>query len=843
MDEPKKQDPERLDAWVDRLNEGERVRSDEALSQDEAAALRWLEVLNVPGSVSGQTSDSEELVGKRLGPYLLLACIGEGGQGRVYEAVHDSLERKVALKVLPEQFGRTPKQVARFRREARAAASLKHPGIVGVYEVGESEGAYYYAMEFVDGAPLSSFIRSQKKPESSSESPLDPDVNAVGGYFRWAATVVLDCAEAMGYAHRHGVIHRDIKPSNVLVGCDARVRLSDFGLARIEADPTITRTGIRFGTLSYMSPEHVDGNHLDTRSDVFSLGVTLYELVTLNRPFPGNTEGEILYRIVNEEVERPRRVRAGIDKDLEAIILKALEKNPSLRYPNGDAMAADLRRYLAHELVEARPWSIFAGVRKWVRRNPKLALAAFFFVLSSGGALIWAEKYRRQSLVLNEVQVAKMRDQATHAVRVGVLQLAQGATAAARVQFQNALSLEPERMEAKLLLILAEIESSQTSVVRDAQVRMTKILREFPDLAGAHFLRAITLSRKGRDEQANQAVRRAESISSRLPVEVYLHAAVAQETGQYEKALELFHEAVRLAPNAVEYLYSRQCCYLDLGEDRQAFGDAWMIAHTASTDSWAHRNLGDISLVLGDPKDSIESYEKALALDPVDLPTRLHKSLTLSLSGNGKDAEAEVSDLLLGFSEDPRVWTTNALSLLRQGRFLEGRASVERAISLAPGDGYSRRVLGDCFLLGAESEKAQESYQLAFKDPISAPASSYGMALVHLRNLDSREAAKAFLRACHPVSVSVKDWISGLFWIRSPILPSLDREAILECCVETCDLLGGSNALALATLAAAYEEMGEIEKARSLVSGSRLLLDTNPFVRVAFRLQKNQLNQ
>lgn len=846
MDEPRREDhgeqeEQRLDTWVDRLNDGERVKSTEARDESEASALRWLEMLNSPGSVGN--SESEGLVGNHLGPYLILSTIAEGGQGRVYEAVHDSLERKVALKVLPHQFGRTPKQIARFGREARAAASLTHEGIVPIYEVGEADGIHYYAMEYVDGAPLSDLIRERKRTLSGnkpSRSLLGELRAPIGDDLRWFVSLILDGAEAIGYAHRRGVVHRDIKPSNILVGMDGRARVSDFGLARIEAETSITRTGIRFGTLSYMSPEHVDGKALDTRSDVFSLGVTLYELVTLKKPFPGSREGEILYRISHEEPERPRRVRVGIDRDLEAIILRALEKDPDRRYPNGDAFAGDLRRYLAHEPVEARPWTVPTGIKKWIRRNPRSTVAVALLVLSSAVATYVVGKYQKQSEVLAQIRGDAIRQRAARAVTEGVLHLARGSSAAARVQFQNALALEPNKIEAELLLVLSLAKSSREGDVGTGLDRIDALLGANSDLAGAHFLRSRLLSLKGQDFEAERARHRAEELTSRLPVEIYLRAAVAWEAGRLLEALALFDEAIEKRPGATEYLFSRQRCYLDLSEDHRAFGDAWLIAHTAARDPWAHRNLGDVALMIGRTEEARLAYENCLELDPINAESRLRLSLALTLLGDGRTGEQELLELTGSLGDDPRVWVAQALARVRLGE-PSAKEAVERALELDGEDPFALRVLGDCALREGNLEQARTVYGKASEDFISGPACAYGLGLVSLLEGDPDGAVRFFAEAGRPVRLGDKEWLSGFFWIRPPVggkkgsARRLQLEESLKVMRVCLDREGARSPALLATYGVTLIEAGRARRGGQMLSEAWAEAETNHFLKSALQ--------
>jgi beta-lactam-binding protein with PASTA domain/predicted Ser/Thr protein kinase len=263
------------------------------------------------------------------GRYELSHQIARGGTAQVYLARDLRLDRPVALKVLFPELSNDPSFVERFRREAQAAANLSHPNIVPVFDWGESERTYFIVMEFVDGQPLSSIIRER--------GPLPA---------REAAEIGSAIAKALSYAHRHGVVHRDIKPGNVLITGDGVVKVTDFGIARaIGSDENVTQTGLVMGTATYFSPEQAQGLSVDGRSDVYSLGVVCYEMVTGRPPFSGETPVSIAYQHVREEAPRPRSIEPGIPAPFEAIVLHAMEKSPAQRYATAQELGADLDRF------------------------------------------------------------------------------------------------------------------------------------------------------------------------------------------------------------------------------------------------------------------------------------------------------------------------------------------------------------------------------------------------------------------------------------------------------------------------------------------------------------------
>jgi eukaryotic-like serine/threonine-protein kinase len=320
-------------------------------------------------------------ISQRLGDFEVLREIGRGGMGVVFEARQVSLNRKVALKVLSTGLGLTTKAVQRFHREAEAAAKLHHTNIVPVYATGEENGTHFYAMELIEGPSLDQVIKQLRQPrEPQSELPSHPGgaiqesgtaatgpyfehhEQAVGSgltsssptsdsqYFDNVARMIAGIADALEFAHKQGVIHRDIKPSNLLVSPLGRLSINDFGLARMLEQPGMTMTGEFVGTPAYMSPEQVTAGRtpLDHRTDIYSLGATLYELLTLQRPFEGKQRDQVLAQIIHKEPRAPRKLNKKVPVDLETICLKALEKDPDRRYQTGGAMAEDLRRFRAN---------------------------------------------------------------------------------------------------------------------------------------------------------------------------------------------------------------------------------------------------------------------------------------------------------------------------------------------------------------------------------------------------------------------------------------------------------------------------------------------------------------
>src|SRR5215831_225883 len=316
-----------------------------------------------------QLAVGKSVLPRAFGPYELLEEVAHGGMGIVYRARQTQINRVVAVKLMAAGQFAAPDFVKRFRTEAEAAASLDHPNIVPIYEVGECEGQPFFSMKFVEGGSLAARISNEKFQIAQHE----------------AAALVAKLARAVHYAHQRGILHRDIKPGNVLLDAQGEPQLTDFGLAKlVERDSTFTRTMAMLGTPSYMSPEQARGEakQLTTAVDVYGLGAVFYELLTGQPPFAGGTTMNTVRLVLEKEPRRPSALKPGIDRDLETICLKCIEKEPARRYGSAEALAEDLESWLRHEPIHARPIGTLGRLGKWTRRNPRIASLALICSLA-----------------------------------------------------------------------------------------------------------------------------------------------------------------------------------------------------------------------------------------------------------------------------------------------------------------------------------------------------------------------------------------------------------------------------------------------------------------------------
>jgi len=313
----------------------------------------------------------------KCGRYELVEKIARGGMGVIYQARHPELDKSFAVKILSDGADAGPEAIERFRREAKTAARLDHPGIVKVYDAGTEAGFPYLVMQYVEGRSLEDVLRDE------------------GVAPRHAAQVTLSISEALEYAHRHEVVHRDIKPANVLIDGEGRTKITDFGIVKeLTADGKLTRTGFTLGSPCYMSPEQASGDHdkVGPASDVYSAAASLYEMLCGRPPFTGQSIHAIMRQVVDDDVVPPRHLNPLVPIELECICLKGLEKELSLRYPTALALGEDLRRFLAGEPVEARPAGALTRLWRSTRRNklPVIMSALLFMtILCAGGLIAW----------------------------------------------------------------------------------------------------------------------------------------------------------------------------------------------------------------------------------------------------------------------------------------------------------------------------------------------------------------------------------------------------------------------------------------------------------------------
>jgi len=665
--------------------------------------------------------------GKTLGDFEILGELGRGGMGVVYRARQISLNRIVALKVLPPTICQNAKAVARFKREARAAAKLHHTNIVPVYSQGEHEGHFYYAMELVEGKGLDwvmrhnpSWVVPSRRPRPAGEAAggsesAGTDSMAAGLHasYRRLALMIAGVAEGLAHAHQQGVVHRDVKPQNLLFGKDEQLHIADFGLARLLDEPGVTVSGEMLGTPAYMSPEQVGAHQskIDQRTDIYSLGATFYELLTHRRPFEGITRDQIIARICTDEPRAPRRLDPRIPIDLETICLRAIEKDPRRRYQSAADMAADLRRYAEDRPILSRRVGPLEKAMKWIRRHRALTAIIALSLTIAGGGVIWTGQLLR----------ARHR-QANQLVQGAFDMLAYEdyrETKAARDALERARELGPDEFSYRKTLALAYlIEEPGLSISH-----LDWAVARKPDDPELRYLMAWALRREDeRNPRSREWVQKARSCGGAMTAAGYFFHGQAVVRNEPEEAIEAYRNATLKREN-----YSQALLHLGRALNH------WMYHHRKHENFSEQRRSLESACAL-QPQKAYPRYLLSIAYrlsaeiyDRAGIEEDAAKHFVLALNW-AREAQKEEPDSPLGYVCEAEYWEY-------RGDYAAALAAREQA------DRYCRNDFDRTDLC------------LKYRWRLHYWMNQYGEALEDLQTL----AAKC------PDSVVDKVWYTGLF--------------------------------------------------------------------------------
>jgi len=671
--------------------------------------------------------------------YRIESILGKGGMGIVYRAVQVKLKRTVALKVLPAVVGAANEAlVSRFRREAMSAARLHHTNIIPVYDYGEVADGYYYAMELVDGSPLDEIVR-RMSGESGGDAITNQrltqflaDIHTTDGanvtlfeshpseatrthagsspmafaatirsrqYFRQVSYWFADVAEALDYAHGQGIIHRDIKPSNLILSKDGRLMVADFGLAKDVDDVGVTRDGAIIGTARYLSPEQARGGAIDHRTDIYSLGSTMYELLCFQPAYPEEDQRKLIAQVLSTDPRRPRTILPLIPPELETICLKAMEKTVEARYPNGKSFADEIRRYLNDLPIAARRPSFARRTWKFVKRHRVvLTIVTTLCIALFAGINYVHQRHQKQKAWAQTLAESG-------------LNLANFAEwEEAEKEFQRALEIYPASLETRLNMVWMYIKQSSTADAQTAKELLKKgtvlcewVLAREPNNVSARNFYGVCLKRLGE------------------------YAAAAE---QFLKVLE--HRQFYAA------LSNLGACYAVLGENENAgsyLRKAAANEEALKKNEWvgaAWRNLAVFENHRQNPK-AREYIEQSLSknhADPMSLIVRakilmgdqdqnIEQALNDAVTADGVSVEGKVRVRAL-------VKRVRAIAHLRSGEYTNAARYAGEALSL--GDDRTGNLLVLAIAnarLGktTEAENALEEAGKVWPRPIRRPGS------------------------------------------------------------------------------------------------------------------------
>jgi serine/threonine protein kinase len=500
------------EAFLARYRRGERPSLSEYTSQHPDLQSQIQELfpalveLEDLGSALGPSSLNSVSTPSRIGEYRIVREIGRGGMGVVFEAVQESLGRRVALKLLPAGPSTPPQMLDRFLREACIAARLHHGHIVPVFGVGTEGGLSYYAMQYIAGQGLDEFLKHIRARRAGSTvvdfetkvvgDPTSPSkvlCDDVAGYYRNIARLGEQAADALDYAHSQGVLHRDVKPSNLLLDTDGHLWVTDFGLARSNDTDDLTQTGDVLGTPRFMAPERFRGA-ADARSDVYSLGATLYDLLTLEPAFAETDRAKLMETVLRGRFLPPRHIEPAIPRDLETVIVTSMATEPNSRYASAAALADDLRRFVAGEPIAARPPGPLERAAKWSRRNPAwaAALTVAFVALATVAGVIGAYSLRLKGALADAQSQNRRADDNLSELRKAV------------DQFAGSILDDPQ-------LRAVDLTETRRKLLTSAITAYEKIVAQAGDSedlltsqGDAHFRLGLILAQLGRNAESEQ---------------------------------------------------------------------------------------------------------------------------------------------------------------------------------------------------------------------------------------------------------------------------------------------------------------------------------------------------
>jgi tetratricopeptide (TPR) repeat protein len=719
------------------------------------------------------------MIGQTLSHYRILAPLGKGAMGEVFAAEDVRLGRRVAMKLLPAELCCDPAAVERFQREARIVSALNHPNIATLHDIGEHCGAQFMVMELLEGETLGARL---------VRGPLALDELLTYG---------ADVAGALDAAHRRGVVHRDIKPANLFVTTSGAIKVLDFGVAKLSdtigaADVTragtdqLTSLGTAIGTVAYMSPEQARGVAIDARSDLFSLGVVLYEMATGRSPFPGATAAVIFEGILAKTPPVPSSIRTGLSADLDRIILRALEKDPALRYQTAADLRAEIKRLqretdtvraappaLAAAPRRSRLWwlaapvatlGVMAGVVAWQSaRTPALAdkdLVVLADLMNRTGDTMFDDTLGealkvqlRQSPFLN--LVPEQRVQATLRMMQRPMGTAiddtVGREVCQRVGAQALLTSAIASLGSSYVITLRALDCVTGDTLAERQTeagRKEDVIRQLGEASSTfrEQLGESLASIKRYDANIETA-----TTASLEALKAYSQALLTRRTQGDRAALPLMRRAVELDPDfalahaRLGTLYSNQN---DLAGSRRHTTRAFELRDKVSEVERLYIEARYYETVALDPAKAVEAYRVAIATFPTDYASRVNLALLLKGRGELDEATALLQEAARLAPEEPNARLNLASTYLESGRLDEARREVDQLIAVRD-DASARSLLMGLAVFTGDSalEQQQREWAVSHGDPKEALPALMGAALYRGQLRDAERLATDLQRA------------------------------------------------------------------------------------------------